>query len=106
MAKKESRALAMLAYVFWWVTGILVYLFSRGDDFARFHALQSMMAFGLLTLVQIVLIATVLGILLLPVVWLLCLIIWVLLIIKAEQGEWFKLPLIGAIAEARVLHKE
>lgn len=106
MAKNLSRAMAMLAYTFFWFSGMLVYLFSRGDDYARFHALQSIMMFGLLTLAQIILIATVLGILLLPVVWLLCIITWTVLIIKAWQGEWFKLPVIGAIAEAHVLHKE
>ncbi|MFC2174713.1 DUF4870 domain-containing protein [archaeon] len=99
MPNTDSRAMAMLAYTFFWFSGGLVYLFSRNDEYARFHAMQSIAVFGLLTLVQTVLIASVLGILLLPVVWLLGVVLWAVLIVKAAQGERFGLPWAGGVAE-------
>lgn len=33
------------------------------------------------------------------IIWILILILWIILIIKAYQGEMFKLPIVGEIAE-------
>jgi uncharacterized membrane protein len=41
-----SRTAAALAYGGWWVTGLIILFLERHDRFARFHAAQSVIAFG------------------------------------------------------------
>jgi uncharacterized membrane protein len=38
--------MAALAYAGWWVSGVLVWLVEHRDGFVRFHAAQSIVAFG------------------------------------------------------------
>jgi uncharacterized membrane protein len=42
----SSRTAAALAYGGWWVTGVIVWFLERRDRAARFHAAQSIVAFG------------------------------------------------------------
>jgi uncharacterized membrane protein len=44
------RLAAVLAYGGWWVTGLLFWWVERRDAYVRFHAAQSLVAFGLLAL--------------------------------------------------------
>ncbi len=97
----------LLSYVLGWLTGIIFFIIEK-DPFVRFHAMQSILTFGGLTCVSIVLwIVLPLGLwrlwavfqLLNTLVWLASLVLWVLLMVKAYQGERFKLPLVGDMAE-------
>ena len=87
---------AALTYFLGWVTGLVFLLSEKEDDFIRFHAAQSLIAFGGLTVVFFI---PVLGQLLSLVLWPLSLVLWVLLMVKAYQGERFKLPVVGDFAE-------
>ena len=40
---------ASLAYLGWWVTGIIMWLVERNDRVVRFHAAQAVTAFGAIT---------------------------------------------------------
>ena len=42
----SSRTAAALAYGGWWVTGLILWFLERRDRVARFHAAQSVVAFG------------------------------------------------------------
>ena len=42
------RLAAALAYGGWWITGALLWLVERRDMYVRFHAAQSLVAFGVL----------------------------------------------------------
>jgi uncharacterized membrane protein len=44
----SPRVAAPLAYAGWWVTGILFWLVEARDSYVRFHAAQSVTAFGLI----------------------------------------------------------
>ena len=44
----SSRTAAALAYGGWWVTGLIIWFLERHDRFARFHAAQSVVVFGLI----------------------------------------------------------
>ncbi len=91
---------SLLCYVLGWVTGLVFFLLEKENKTVRFHAVQSMVVFGALSVLQIVLAALRLpGTLLLPVIGLIGLVLWVLLMVKAYQGERFKLPIAGDIAE-------
>lgn len=86
---------AALTYLFGWVTGLVFLLIEKDNKKIRFHAMQSIVTFGLATLVSMV---PVVGWMLSPLVWLVAFILWLVLIVKAYQGEMFKLPVIGDFA--------
>ena len=69
----------------------------------RFHALQSTIVFGALCLswfvgLSIPIVGWLISFMIIPPISAL---LWVLLIVKAYQGERFKLPFAGDIAEQR-----
>ncbi|HHV75987.1 MAG TPA: DUF4870 domain-containing protein [Syntrophothermus lipocalidus] len=98
---------ALLSYVLGWLTG-LVFYFIEKDSFVRFHAMQSILVFGGITGIYVI--VSILFPLGLWRIWgivhvftsllsLLSVILWVLLMVKAYQGERYKLPYIGDLAE-------
>jgi uncharacterized membrane protein len=99
----EPNFAGLLCYVLGWVTGIIFFVLEKEDKFVRFHAMQSIIVFGAITVAGIILnfipfIGWILG-------WLLSLlgvILWIILMVKAYQGEQFKLPWAGDIAEKQV----
>jgi len=88
-----------LSYLGDWVTGLLFLLLGRGNGFVRFHAMQSLIFFGAMSLVTTVFnhipflgsIGSGLGF-----VTFIC---WMVLMVKAARGRYYKLPLIGDFAE-------
>ena len=89
---------AALTYVLGWLTGIIFLLIEK-DKFVRFHAMQSIITFGLLTVFSFV---PVIGWILSPLVMIVGFILWLVLIFKAYQGEEFKLPWIGDFAQKQI----
>jgi len=97
----------LLTYVLGWVTGIIFMIVDK-RPFVKFHAMQSILVFGSLTVLNIVL-STLTSIL--PFgLWFITsfinkllsltgFILWVLLIVKAYQGNRYKLPYFGDLAE-------
>jgi uncharacterized membrane protein len=86
---------AALTYLFGWITGLIFLLMEKDNKKIRFHAMQSIITFGVATLVTMV---PVIGWMLSPLIWLVAFILWLVLIVKAYQGEMFKLPVIGDFA--------
>lgn len=96
----QANVAALLSYVLGWVTGLIFFLIEKENKFVRFHAFQSIVTFGGFTVLSIVLtFIPVVGWALIPVVYVLELILWILLMVKAYQGEKFKLPIAGEMAE-------
>lgn len=109
----SENAAALLSYVLGWLTGLIFYLIDR-RPYVRYHAAQSIVTFGGLHIVRAV-IAIVFGIgwwwgggwgfrwgAGLFFLWglsLLTLVLWIYCMVKAYQGERFKLPIAGDIAE-------
>lgn len=54
---RSSRTLACLGYLFLWISGIIVFLFTKEDRFVRFHSLQSTLFFGGSNLLSAVILA-------------------------------------------------
>ena len=94
-----SNTAAALAYVLWWVSGIIFLLLEKDDKFVRFHAMQSIITFGMITLLSFI---PVIGWMLSPVLMIIGFVLWLVLIFKAYQGEKFKLPVIGDFAEKQM----
>lgn len=89
---------AALSYVLGWLTGI-VFLLIEKEPFVRFHAMQSIVVFGALTILSFV---PLIGWILSPLVMIVGFVLWLVLIFKAYQGEKFKLPVVGEFAEKQL----
>jgi uncharacterized membrane protein len=73
------------------------------NSFVRFHAMQSMLVFGASCLAFLVCLAIpFLGWILSIFVFYGSAALWLILMFKAYQGERFKLPVAGDIAEQRI----
>lgn len=120
----DPKIAAALSYI--WIVGVIFFFIEKENRFVRFHALQSII-FGIANSVIMVVLAVLaiiltfafsiggaivgggLGALINLFVWLIWLIFWLLGLvfliglvfaaIKAYQGEKFKLPIIGNMAE-------
>jgi uncharacterized membrane protein len=108
----SSNVAGLLCYVAGWITGIVFAVLEKKSRFVKFHAWQSILTFGALTVVQIILsilgaiavgtlsfglwqFAHVLGI----IVWVITVALWIVLMLLAYQGKMWKVPLAGNWAE-------
>ena len=108
----SANVAGLLCYVAVWITGIIFVVLEKKSKFVKFHAWQSIMTFGALTVVQIILsiigaiavatfsfglweFAHVLGI----IVWVISVGLWIVLMLLAYQGKMWKVPLAGNWAE-------
>ena len=107
---KENVA-AALSYLFLWVGG-LIFLLTDKRPFVRFHAAQSIIIFLSWYIVH-KLFGVFWGLRLLhgwgsaapvsvffSILEILSFVLWVVLISKAYQGEWFKVPVVWEVAES------
>jgi uncharacterized membrane protein len=97
----DANVAAALAYVLGWISGVVVLASERQNRFVRFHALQSILVFGGLSLAWFLCLS-------LPFGWLISFIVlppisavlWLILMFKAYKGQRMKLPYVGDVAEA------
>jgi len=98
----DANIAGLLCYALGLITGIIFFLIEKENKFIRFHALQSAIVFGAIFILQIVLqVVPVFGVIFLPLLSLASIVLWILLMVKAYQGEKFKLPVVGDIAEQK-----
>lgn len=100
----DPNVAGALAYGLGWVTGIIFLVAEPGNRFVRFHALQSIIVFGALSVLTILLqVIPFVGMLIAVFLVIpLSAVLWLLLMFKAYQGEKFKLPIAGDMAEQRL----
>jgi uncharacterized membrane protein len=99
----NQNVAGMLCYLVGWITGLIFFLIEKDNRFVRFHAMQSMITFGALTVLFIVLgFIPFIGTMLFPILGIVQVVLWILLMVKAYQGERFKLPVIGDLAEQNI----
>lgn len=92
----------VLCYVLGFLTGIIFLVLEKENNFVRFHAFQSIVVFFTLFVLNFIIgFIPVIG-LLSVAISLLGLVLWVFLMVKAFQGEMYKLPWAGDIAEKQV----
>ena len=118
----EENVASALSYVLFWLTGIIFYFIEKENKTVRFHAMQS-----ILTFIPLQILAWIIGWIGAPkivatgpygiptwdygitaliylswIIWVITIILWLILMFKAYQGEKFKLPIVGDIAEKHV----
>jgi uncharacterized membrane protein len=100
----EENVVGLLCYLLTWVTGLIFLLLEKENRFVRFHAMQSLVTFLSLMVVVWILSAIAMFVWVLePLVWIVDLVIlvfWIVGMVKAYQGEMYKFPVFGSIAES------
>jgi len=109
----SANTAGLLCYLAGWITGIVFLVIEKKSKFVRFHAWQSIMTFGVLTVAQIIVsgilaaigaatfspglivLAGVLG----TIIWIITVVLWIILMIQAGTGKMWKLPWAGNWAE-------
>lgn len=102
----EENVAGLLSYVLGWITGLIFFLIEKDSKFVRFHAMQSIVVFGAIAVVQIIL--SILA--MIPfigfifniiswLVWVLAVVLWIILMVNAYQGKKMKMPWAGDIAQ-------
>src|SRR3972149_1090459 len=86
-----------LSYVLGPVTGVIFYVLEN-DPFVRFHAMQSIVVFVVLFVLQWVFGLTIVLLPMVPLISILGFVLWLLLIYKAWQGEEWEVPVLGKYA--------
>jgi uncharacterized membrane protein len=120
----DPKVAAAISYI--WIVGLIFFFLEKENRFVRFHAMQSIL-FGVansIIMIVLAIIATILtvafgiggamvgggvGTLVSLLIWLIWLLFWLLAMVmfvglifaavKAYQGQKFKLPIIGKMAE-------
>jgi len=120
----DENIAALLSYIFGWVSGLVFFLIEKDSKLVRFHAMQSILlnvliaivcfAGWIVTLVLVLILAQVADVmgtlagLIASLIWLIIgaalLITFILCLVRAYQGKFFKLPIIGNMAE-RIVNK-
>lgn len=115
----DENIAALLSYVFGWVSGLVFFLMEKDSKLVRFHAMQSILFCVVIAVLGIALwvvtflfflvgamLPDIMGSLLALLgtfIWLIfsvaLLIAWILCLVRAYQGQFFKLPFIGNMAE-------
>lgn len=106
----NRNLVAALSYFLGFITGVVILLVEKDDKYVRFHAMQSVLIFGGLFVVNLVVgivfgSFSVLGVAVQTVNTLISIvgiIAWVVSMVKAFKGEVFKWPVVGDIAEKKV----
>jgi len=117
----SENTAAALSYALGWLTGIIFFLIDK-RPYVRFHAAQSIVTFGALNLIRVV-VAMIfgvgwmfgshhhlgyghagwgsfgLGIAVLALLGMLTFVLWIYCLIKAGTGQRFILPIAGPIAQ-------
>ena len=102
-AKSNENLLAAASYLLGFVTGIIILLVEKQNKFVRFHAMQSTILFGGIFVVNIVLgFIPILGWLVGLLLSFTAFILWIVLMWKAFQGEMYKVPYVGDLAEKQL----
>jgi uncharacterized membrane protein len=96
----EPNVAGLLCYLGFWVTGIVFLVIEQRNRFVRFHALQSIVTFGALTIIG-ALIGWIryVGVIFGPIIGVLVLVLWIIMMVRAHEGEMYRLPLAGQVAE-------
>ena len=102
----QENVAGLLCYVLGWISGIIFLIIEPENKFVRFHAFQSIIVFGILTVIGIALSPIpFLGLVIMWLVSVIGFILWLVLMVMAVQGKEYKLPWAGDLAEKWVKSK-
>jgi uncharacterized membrane protein len=106
----DARLASVLCYAGWWVTGLVFLFAERRNANVRFHAAQSLVVFGVLSValfmcggasaVAFVVAAQTFQMLqaIGNVLWFGAVLLWLFLLVKTWRGETWRVPIAGELA--------
>ncbi|HEX6555910.1 MAG TPA: DUF4870 domain-containing protein [Ktedonobacteraceae bacterium] len=94
-----ARTAGWLSYLGGWVTGLIFLLLKRENRFVRFHAMQSLIFFGAMGMMTTVFSHIPLLGFIGDGLGFVSFICWIVLMVAAVRGRYYKLPIIGDYAE-------
>ncbi len=96
----DENIAGLLCYVLGWVSGIVFLILDQENKFVKFHAIQSIIIFGVLSVLNGLLgWIPVLGVIVGIISGILAFVLWIVLMVKANQGECYKIKWAGDYAE-------
>jgi uncharacterized membrane protein len=115
----DENVAALLSYIFTWVSGLIFFVMEKDSRLVRFHSMQAILLGATVTVIFIGLwiisfilgiivgqVSGLLGVLVSGITFLLGLVFfiaavigWIMCLIKAYGGQYFKLPVLGQFAE-------
>ena len=100
LGTEEHIAIA-ISYALGWLTGLIVLLIEKENETVRYHAAQSIIVFGSVTILNIILpmVLFVLAIPFIGVINLLAVVLWVVFLVKALTQNPLKIGFISSYAE-------
>jgi uncharacterized membrane protein len=107
----DERLASVLCYSAWWITGVVFLVLERQHHGIRFHAAQSLVLFGAISLLLVGLGAfSALALMvssqayqaaraLADVAWIGAAVLWLVLVVRAWRGETWRVPLVATLAD-------
>lgn len=107
----SPRLAATLAYLGWWITGLLFWALERRDGYIRHHAAQSVVVFGIVSVfISAFCVLAVASLSFFPsafapflwaaaITWIAGLLLWVLAMWKASSGQAWRMPIASELAD-------
>jgi len=104
MAKSSTglneNVAGLLCYILGWITGLIFLLIEKDSQFVKFHAMQSLVTFLALGILNAIFgLIPYIGVIISGIIGLVSIVLWIVLMIKAYQGERWKVPIVGDFAE-------
>jgi len=106
----DARLASMLCYAGWWVTGLVFLFAERRHAAVRFHAAQSLVVFGVISVALLLCggASAVAFFVAAPtfqmlqaignLIWFGAVLLWLFLLVKAWRGETWRVPVAGDFA--------
>jgi uncharacterized membrane protein len=103
----EPRLAAVLCYIAWWLSGLVFLIIEQRHRGVRFHAAQSIILFGGLSVLIALLSVLSVGMLVVSAaafqaarivvsgVWIASIAIWLVLMLRTFKGETWRVPFVG-----------
>lgn len=99
----SANVAGLLCYVLGWVTGIIFIVLEKKSTFVKFHAWQSIMTFGVLFVISLIVSwIPIIGWILGTLIGILSFVLWIILIVQAGTGKMWKVPGAGDWAEKQI----
>ena len=102
----EENVAGLLCYLAGWITGIIFLVIERDSKFVKYHAIQSIVVFGAITILFIIfailgmipVIGFIFSVVLWWILWVVMIVLWIILMINAYQGKKINIAGAGSIA--------
>lgn len=112
MAGKSSTGLeenlaGLFCYILGWITGLIFFLIEKDSKFVKFHALQSLLFFGGITVASFILgFIPFLGWLIGFLLAIAGIVFWIIGMVKAFHNEEYKFPIVGDMVEKQIANQK